>query len=581
MEDTEACCLGIDLGTTNSLCAVFRNGVPELIPNALGRFLTPSVVGILPDQTVIVGQPAVELQITSPERTASRFKRLMGTNRTLTLGGKHFTPQELSSFVLRSLAQDAAAVLKFPVRDAVITVPAYFNDHQRRATVMAGQLAGLKVRRIVNEPTAAALVYGYHAPQDARNLVVVDLGGGTFDVTVMEVFEGTLEIKATAGESMLGGEDFTDRLVSAILAQQSMQLETAELKHPQFVARLRHECNTAKTVLTDLEQTTVRVPDKQGQLGADSPRLRLSRASLEKASAGLLSRLRVPLERALRDAKLSPEGIDDVILVGGATRMPMIPNLVRQLFRREPRMEFNPDEVVALGASIQAALIQQSAAVNDLVLTDVCPFTLGVEVTKEFGGQLSGGYFHPVIHRNTTIPVSREEQFQTVTANQASVEVRIFQGDARKVADNLELGKLKVDGLPPGPAGQPIFIRFSYDLNGVLEVEAYTSGGRKHRTVLTNHVPGMSPDAVRAAVARLQQLKFYPREDLRFQNLLRFCERLIKEVSPEQRQQLDQLLDSFEQILAQGNRTEAEQARNDLLTALAYIGIQYSEEAEG
>lgn len=578
MSDSQTICVGIDLGTTNSLCAVFRNGAPQLIPNALGRFLTPSVVGVLPNQEVIVGQPAVELRVTSPERTASRFKRFMGTDRKLRLAGKQFSPQELSSLVLRSLVQDAEAFLRCPVKEAVITVPAYFNDHQRRATVLAGELAGLKVRRIINEPTAAALVYGYHAPQDPKQLVVVDLGGGTFDVTVMEVFEGTLEIKSTAGESMLGGEDFTDRLVSAVLARQSLQLEIAEQKHPQLVERLRYECNQAKTRLTDDEQVTIRIPDKQGHFAAESPAVRVTRQALEQNSASLLGRIQIPLERALRDAQLTPSSIDEVLLVGGATRMPMVRALVTRLFSRTPRMDFNPDEVVALGASIQAALIQQDAAVNDLVLTDVCPFTLGVEVCKEFGGQLAAGYFQPIIHRNSTIPTSREETFCTVSANQSTILVRIFQGDARKISDNLELGTLKLEGLPPGPAGTPFYIRFTYDLNGVLEVEAYAQGGRKQRVILTNHVAGMSPKEIKAAAERMQQLKFYPREDLRLQNLIRFCERQLRECDAGQRQQLDQLLDHFEHVLAAGNREAAEQARNDLLLSLSYLGILYPEE---
>jgi molecular chaperone HscC len=580
MSDTKSICVGIDLGTTNSLVAIFQNGKPELIPNPFQKFLTPSVVGILPSGEVLVGQPAVELRITHPERTASCFKRYMGTDRSIGIAGKKFTAQELSSLVLKSLARDAEAYLNQSITDAVITVPAYFNEHQRKATQMAGEMAGLNVRRIVNEPTAAALVYGFNAPQVEKKLCVIDLGGGTFDVTVMDVFEGTLEIKATAGQSMLGGEDFTDRIVSAVLKQMNMQMEAAEIKAPKLVARLRHECNNAKVTLTNNEESTIRIPNSGGVIGEQAQLVKVQRSTFAKLCEPLMQRIREPISRALRDAELSPNEIDDVILVGGATRMPILRETVQNLFSKQGRIEFNPDEVVALGASIQAALILQDAAVEDLVMTDVCPFTLGVEVCKEFGGRIAEGYFQPIIHRNSTIPISKEEQFSTICPNQDKVEIRIYQGDSRRVADNVELGLLSVEGIPPGPAGSPFYIRFSYDLNGVLEVEAYAPGGRKHRSVLTNHVRGLSPQQVQIAINRLQQLKFYPREDMRHQNLARYCERLMGEVNQHQRAELDQILDGYENALAQGDREIAEKARENIILALSYMGFHYSDDGE-
>lgn len=574
--------VGIDLGTTNSLCAVFRDDKPELIPNSHGSFLTPSVVGVIGSGEIVVGAAAKELRVTQPGATAWCFKRFMGMDKQLQLGKKRYTAQELSSLVLKSLIGDAENFLGEPVTDAVITVPAYFNDHQRQATKLAGELANINVRRIINEPTAAALVYGFHERDAEKNLCIIDLGGGTFDVTVMEVFEGTLEIRSTAGESHLGGEDFTDRLVSAVLANQKLQLEVAELKYPNLVARLRSECEQAKRKLASQEKVKIRLPEESGVFDENAKEFSLTRPTFEKLCAKLMERVRQPVDKSLRDASLDPNDINDIIMVGGATRMPVMVDCVTDYFNRPPQMEFNPDEVVALGAAIQAALIEQNAAVDDIVMTDVCPFTLGVEVVKNFGGQIQDGFFQPVIHRNSTIPISREEVFSTVSPNQTEVEVRVFQGDARKVADNIELGNLQVKNLPAGPAGMPIHIRFTYDLNGILEVEAYTPGGSKHSAVLTNHVQGLNQDQIRAAVSRLQELKFYPRENLENQRLARFCERVIGELHPSQREQLDMALDMYETALNRAsNQEEFNRARDALLMTLSSMGIDYDQQQDG
>ncbi len=365
--------IGIDLGTTHSLCAVFREDGPVLIPNLHGGFLTPSVVGMLESGEIVVGSAAKELRVTHPERTASCFKRYMGSDRTISLGKNTLRPYELSSLVLKSLVSDAEKFLGTSVLEAVITVPAYFNEHQRQATKVAGELAGLRVKRIINEPTAAALVYGFHARDQERQLCVIDLGGGTFDVTVMEVFEGTLEIRATAGESMLGGEDFTDRIVSAVLQNEKLALEVAELKHPLRVARLRDECEQAKRKLSNEEVVRIRLPDLDGTIPENPKEFRVDRKAFADLSEALMQRISTPIDRALRDARLSPQEIDDVLLVGGATRMQLLRDHVASYFGKPPIMEFNPDEVVALGAAIQAALIENDTAVNDMVMTDVCP----------------------------------------------------------------------------------------------------------------------------------------------------------------------------------------------------------------
>ncbi|MCR9233108.1 MAG: molecular chaperone HscC [bacterium] len=571
--------IGIDLGTSNSLCAVFEDGQPRLIPNALNSFLTPSVISVSEDNRVLVGAAAKEMRVTQPERCAWVFKRLMGTEQSVKIGTHTFTAPEMSSLVLQSLKQDAEAYLGTPVEDAIITVPAYFNDHQRNATKLAGELAGLNVRRIINEPTAAALTYGFHDRGADKRLIVIDLGGGTFDVTAMEVFEGTLEIISTAGESMLGGEDFTDRILAWTLSTQKMQLEVAEMKAPLLVARLKQECEAAKHAFSTASEARIRFPDVQGEITEQSPVITISQEQFQKLSEPLIKRLSRPIARAVRDSRIPPQEFTDVILVGGATRMEVVRSFVRSFFETEPLCSYNPDEVVALGAAVQAALIQDDQAVDDMVMTDICPFTLGTEVIKEFGQRKVDGYFLPVIHRNTTIPVSREEVVFTVSPNQRQVAVGVYQGESRKVEDNLFLGKLEVKGIPPGPAGKPVHLRFTYDLNGILEVEAYVpETGKKSTLILTQHARLSSSKEIKSAVKKLQALKFYPRDDVRNQHLLSFAERVIGEVSPYQREDLESMIDQFEHAMSSGDREYFDSVRQNLLTSLAALGFHYDEE---
>ena len=573
--------LGIDLGTTNSLCAVFEDGRPVLIPNGLGRILTPSVVAVLGENEILVGDAAKQLRVTQPERCVFCFKRWMGTDKETSLAGITFTPIELSSLVLRSLAEDAKNYLGKSVEDAVITVPAYFNDHQRSATKQAGRLAGLNVRRIVNEPTAAALTYGFHDRDAEKKLLVIDLGGGTFDVTLMEVFEGTLEIVSTAGESFLGGEDFTDRLVGSVLSAQKAQLEVVEFQEPLRVARLRQLCEDAKRALTENDSATIRLPDGTGSVSEVAPRVTVTKKQFYKLAQPLCDRLKGPIGKVLRDADCAPADVDDVILVGGATRMPVIVDFVTDLLDKPPLATFDPDEVVALGAAVQAALIADDHAVDDMVMTDVCPFTLGVDTAKEFGSQIKSGYFTPIIHRNSTIPISKEMSFSTIRANQSEVQVEIYQGEHRLVEKNLKLGEMKIVGIPPGPAGQEVCIRFTYDLNGLLEVEGYVPGsGKKYRSVLTQNVRNLDEDQLSEAVEKLQKLKYYPREDLENQNLLRLSERVVGEVSPLQREQLESAIDSFENAMSEGDLEHVEYTKIGLLQVLSLLGYE-SESADG
>ena len=542
--------IGIDLGTTNSLGAIMTPDGPRVIPNALGQPLTPSMVGIDQDGNVLVGSAARELGVVHPDRCASVFKRHMGSEWSAKLGERDFNAVELSSLVLKSIKADAEAWVGEEVAEAVITVPAYFNEPQRKATMQAGQIAGLNVRRIINEPTAAAITYGLQDIDEERIALVFDLGGGTFDVSVVDQFDGALEIRSSAGETFLGGEDFTQAILSRLLSDMGLVLEHAELKHPLLVSRLAAEAERAKRQLTTAETTTIRIPNEAGEILPDANTVDVTRDDFRTWTDKILARVELPIRRALGDAKLARTDIDQVIMVGGATRMPLVIDHVRELFQQEPQRHMNPDEVIALGAAVQAGLIDRNESLDDLVVTDVAPFTLGVEIVRPIGGQDRAGYFLPVIHRNTTIPVSRVESVGTVSANQTEVKVRLFQGESRKVESNLLLGEFTVKGIPPGPAGQQIELRFTYDLNGVLQVEATVmKTSRKTTHVVTRHAGDMTEEQVAAAVRAMDELKIHPREDTANRYLLRRAERLFAELPMDQRQQLDEILSGFEAAL--------------------------------
>lgn len=568
--------VGIDLGTTNSLCAVFDQAGPKLISNSVGDVLTPSVVGVLPDGRVLVGPGALEMRVHAPERCASKFKRGMGLDGSFTVADKSFTAPELSSLVLKALAQDARAHLGENVTDAVVTVPAYFNDNQRKATRLAGKLAGLNIRRIINEPTAAALTYGYHEKEADKKILVFDLGGGTFDVTVMEIFEGSLEIIATAGASQLGGEDFTEALALWVLTHFGLDPHTVEDSQPLRYSRLLKECETAKVQLSTSEDADLRLPDEQGAFPDDAPRVAINRSQFRVLAKDLIARMERPLLKAMADAQCGPEDVEDVILVGGATRMFLVNDYLTEIMGKPPLSHHDPDLVVAMGAAIQAALMDDHEAVEDMVLTDVCPFTLGVEITKRMGSNLRDGYYLPIIHRNTTVPVSREEAVSTVHDNQTTVDIKIYQGESRKIDGNLLLGNLEVNGIPPAPAGSLIYIRFTYDMNGILEVEAIVDGsGEKHRHVLTQHVRGLSEAAIAKAVEHMQDIKFYPRDDQAQQQLLQFAESVVGEISPDQRRHLEEAVDAFERALFGTDKERVTAMREHLLEILDQMGFPF------
>jgi molecular chaperone HscC len=537
--------VGIDLGTTNSLVAVWRDGKSVLVPNGLGEYLTPSCVSIDEDDSVLVGKAARERLQTHPERTAAVFKRYMGSNKTMRLGKREFRPEELSALVLRSLKADAEAMLGEPVVEAVITVPAYFSDAQRKATRAAGELAGLKVERLLNEPTAAALAYGLHNLGAETRFLVFDLGGGTFDVSILEMFEGVMEVRASAGDNFLGGEDFVESLITLFFERNSLPASLRADAH--FMQRLAAQAEAAKRLVSTQPSAEISVAH-----GSAQHRLQIDEATLEQACAHLLKRLRTPVERALRDANLRAGELDAVVLAGGATRMPAIRRLVTTMFGRFPSIDFNPDEVVALGAAVQAGLKARDAALKEVVMTDVAPYSLGVAVSRWLSETTAThGHFDPIIERNSTVPVSRSKSYVPNSASQTSVDLHVFQGESRMVRDNVHLGTLHVP-LPRGPVSEAaVDVRFTYDVNGLLQIEATVQKTQETFSLLIEGNPGLLSEAeIKERLAALSELKIHPRDRMENRTLLARAERVYQQLRGDVREWLGMRISEFERALA-------------------------------
>lgn len=563
---------GIDLGTTNSLIGVWRDGEARLIPNALGHNLTPSAVSVDDSGEILVGLAARERLSTHPQRTAAAFKRYMGTNRTVTLGNKTFRPEELSALVLRSLRSDAEAWLGERIEEAVVTVPAYFSDAQRKATRAAGELAGFKVERLLNEPTAAALAYGLHEHTESR-IMVVDLGGGTFDVSILELFEGVMEVRATAGDNFLGGEDFVDLIIDAFLDRVGAAAGVpARSTLAPIHGALRRQAELAKRRLTEVDSATMELIHQDRALTWT-----LTRDEFAELSEPLLKRIRQPIERALRDAQIHPEELSHVVLAGGATRMPVFRRTIARLFRRLPAQTVNPEEVVALGAAVQAGLKMQDAALNEIVLTDVAPFTLGVEVCEsgERGARLVNDLFLPIIERNTVIPASRSKTLHTIDDNQQNLLIRVFQGESRRVKDNIELGKLTVR-VPRAPAGkEAVECRFTYDVNGILEVEAtVVSTGAYHRLVVEGNPGVLSPAEIEKRLVALAHLKIKPRDQAENAAVQARAERLYEELLGARREMVGRWIAEFLRALESDDPKEAARARALLTQRLDQVDVE-------
>lgn len=473
--------VGIDLGTTNSVVAVKEGDNIVVIPNAEGSRLTPSVVAFTKDGERLVGQLAKRQAVINPERTIISIKRKMGSDYKVRIDDKEYTPQEISAMILQKLKKDAEDYLGEEVKQAVITVPAYFTDAQRQATKDAGKIAGLEVLRIINEPTAACLAYGMDKGGEFK-VLVFDLGGGTFDVSILDVGDGVYEVMATSGDNHLGGDDWDQRLVDWMVSEFKRREGIDLSKDKMALQRLREAAEKAKIELSSMSETTISLPFiTADQNGPKHLELEITRAKFEEMTADLLERVVGPVQKALSDSGLTPAQIDKILLVGGATRMPMVQRKVKELLGKEPTKGINPDECVAIGAAIQAAIL--AGEHKDIVLVDVTPLSLGVETL--------GGVFTKIIERNTAIPVSKSQIFTTAADNQTRVEIHVLQGERPMAADNVSLGRFFLDGIPPAPRGVPqIEVTFNIDVNGILNVTAkdLATGKAQHITIQSSRL---------------------------------------------------------------------------------------------
>lgn len=557
--------IGIDLGTTNSLVACFRNGKAEIIPNRLGKHLTPSVVSVDAEGTVYVGETAKERGALHPLETARVFKRSMGTEKQYLLGGKKFRAEELSSLVLRSLKEDAEVYLGGEVTEAIISVPAYFNDLQRKATKQAGELAGLKVSRIINEPTAAAIAYGMGSQDTDARYLVFDLGGGTFDVSILELYGSIMEVHAIAGDNFIGGEDFTTLLCTMYLEKAAVTPESLDLRTMNEVLKAAEACKCAFSQSNEVTMSCT-IDDQTFDM-------HLTLSEYEKACAPLLEKLRRPIERSLRDAGVSLSDIDQIVLVGGATRLPIIRRFVTRLFGRIPGMLVDPDEAVAVGAALQCGMKARDKEIQEVVLTDVCPYTLGTEIVASNGVFEENGHYLPIIERNTVIPVSRTQTVYTAHDNQTRVNIKVLQGESRMAYHNLQLGEISVP-VPSGPKGkEAVDITYTYDVNSLLEVEVFVhSTGVRRKIIIQNEQNCISEEEAAARLEKLQYLKQDPRDEEANRLQILRGERLYEE-TPGNRHEIDRALMAFEQVLSRQDRTEIEQARKQLTRLLD--GIEF------
>jgi len=524
--------VGIDLGTTNSCVAFMDGNEPVVISNAEGGRTTPSVVGFSKTGERLIGEAAKRQAITNPEKTIASIKRHMGTSKKVKIDDKEYTPQEISAMILQKLKADAEAYLDEEVTQAVITVPAYFNDSQRQATKDAGRIAGLEVLRIINEPTAAALAYGLDKEED-QTILVFDLGGGTFDVSILEIGEGVVEVLATSGDNQLGGDDF-DQVIIDYLLEEFKKENGIDLRDDKMaLQRLKDAAEKAKKDLSGVLTTTISLPFLTGTKHLE---VTLTRAQFEKLSSDLIERTMKPTRQALKDAKLSPSDIDKVVLVGGSTRIPAVQEAIKKFIGKEPSKGVNPDEVVAMGAAIQAGVL--AGDVKDVVLLDVTPLSLGIETL--------GGVFTKLIERNTAIPTEKSQIFSTAADNQSSVDIHVLQGEREMAADNKTLGRFQLTDIPPAPRGVPqIEVTFKIDANGIVNVSAKDKATGKSQAITIKSSSGLSEEEIQRMIREAEQ---YADEDRK------------KKEAAEAKVKADQLVFSTEKTLKDlGDKLEQEE----------------------
>ncbi len=580
--------IGIDLGTTNSVVAVMEGGKPTVIANAEGSRTTPSIVGFSKTGERLVGQLAKRQAILNPDKTIASIKRHMGEDYKVNIDGKDYTPQEISAMILRKLADDASAYLGEKVTSAVITVPAYFNDAQRQATKDAGRIAGLDVLRIVNEPTAAALAYGLEK-EKSEKVLVFDLGGGTFDVSILEIGDGVHEVLSTSGDTHLGGDDF-DQKIMDWMCDEFKKSEGIDLRNDkQAMQRVKEAAEKAKCELSSVMETNINLPfitaDANGPKHLD---LNLTRAKFEDLSRDLLNRCKTPVETALKDAGVTKADINEVVLVGGSSRIPAVQQLVKEYTGKEPNQSVNPDEVVAVGAAIQAGVL--AGEVKDIVLLDVTPLTLGIETL--------GGVMTPLVPRNTTIPVSKSQVFSTAENNQTAVDIHVLQGERPMAKDNKSLGMFRLDGIPPAMRGLPqIEVTFDIDANGIVNVSAKDKATNKEQKITITNSSNLSEadidKMVKEAEANAAEDK-KKKEEAEIKNnaasLISSADRIVKDfegkIDAADKSKLDEQKAALQKALDENKPTdELKKLSDDLqqtmfsISQKAYEAVQKEEQA--
>ncbi|AMW33151.1 molecular chaperone DnaK [Fervidobacterium islandicum] len=582
--------VGIDLGTTNSVIAWMKpDGTVEVIPNAEGSRTTPSIVSFTKTGEILVGEPAKRQLILNSERTIKSIKRKMGSDYKVRIDDKEYTPQEISALILKKLKKDAEEYLGGEIKKAVITCPAYFNDAQRQATKEAGIIAGLEVLRIINEPTAAALAYGLDKMEGERKVLVYDLGGGTFDVSILEIGGGVIQVIATSGNNHLGGDDFDQRIMDYIIDEFKKQHGVDLRNDKQALQRIRDAAEKAKIELSTKLETDISLPyitaTAEGPLHLE---MKLTRAMFESLTRDLVEKTREPIERALSDAKLSPQDIDEIILVGGMTRVPMVQKFIKDIFGKEPNKSVNPDEAVAIGAAIQAAILAgtEGAKDKDVVLVDVTPLTLGVEV--------KGGLLEPIIPRNTTIPVKKSKIFTTAEDGQTSVEVRVYQGERAMARDNIFLGSFQLVGIPPAPRGVPqIEVTFDIDADGIVHVSAKDLGTGKEQSMVVTGRHQLSSDEIERMIREAQMYEEQDRrkrEEVELKNkaddLAYHIEKVLKENSdkiPEDtKNRLEEIIRDLKDAINRDDIAKVKILFDDLQRESMKIGeYLYKQQAQG
>lgn len=548
--------IGIDLGTTNSCVAIMEGGEATVIPNPEGARTTPSVVGFAKDGERLVGQVAKRQAVANASRTVSSIKRHMGSDYKVNIDGKAYSPQEISAMILTKLKQDAEAYLGEKVTQAVITVPAYFTDSQRQATKDAGKIAGLEVLRIINEPTAAALAYGLDKGDNkGQKVLIYDLGGGTFDVSVLEIEDGVFEVLATSGDNMLGGDDFDKKIMDYIVADFKAKEGIDLSKDNATMQRIKEAAEKAKIELSGVTKTSINLPYITMVDGVPKHiDMELTKAKFDALTSDLVSKTLIPLKKALADANLSASDLSKVILVGGSTRIPAVVDAVRNITGKEPFKGINPDECVALGAAIQGGVL--AGDVKDVVLLDVTPLSLGIETM--------GGVFTKLIERNTTIPTSKSQIFSTAANNQTAVDIRVLQGERPMANDNKELGRFQLDGIPPAPRGIPqIEVTFDIDANGIVNVTAVDKGTGKKQSVTITSSTNLSDDQIDAAVKEAEK---YAEEDKKRKDLVdakNDADQMIYATEKALEESADKLTDEDKNTLKEA----VEKAKKDLAEA--------------